>query len=394
MTYLSKELKKYYEKKNNKLLFQNKMSLNNLALEMWEKANYAGIDQSSLSRIVSGKRLFTINQMKDFCDILKLNKTQEGDLYLALQEDYLKRYNLNFNYSSNNPIDIVDILNFNLKQIKIIREHGLLHLADDWIENLLQIASSYFIKEKNRLRKDQLKSILANIYYEKGYISGCVYLPEKNLNIIKPIVFKIENFAKELKSIDLNIKANIVLSFAYYALGKYSKINKFKKFYLKSLSIIKKGIDKSLKYDELNLICWRTVAINSIYLSDQSLFKKSEESIREIIRKNKENPNFSYIIWAFDTIARGQSFFKNKEALDTLYETKEFNRRIKWHDPLREASMLRNEIEIIDNLKPANYSRYIIKKAKRGIIIATNHGFLRYEKLFGHFLTKYSNSIL
>jgi len=296
MTNLAEELKKYYEKRNNKLVFKNRMSLNNLALEMWEKANFTGIDQSSLSRIVSGERLFTIKQMRDFCYILKLNKIQERDLYFALQEDYLKRFNLNFDYLNNSHIDIVNILNLNLKQIKKIRERGLLHLADDWIENLLQIIPVYLIKEKNRFKKNQLKLILANIYYEKGYISGCLYLPEKNINIIRPIVSKIEDFAKDLKLIDLNIKAYIVFSFAYYALGKYSNMKKFKKFYLKSLSIIKKGTDKSLESDELNLICWRTVAINSIYLSDLYLFKKSEEKIREIIKRNRENANFSYII--------------------------------------------------------------------------------------------------
>jgi len=51
--------------------------------------------------------------------------------------------------------------------------------------------------------------------------------------------------------------------------------------------------------------------------------------------------------------------------------------------------MIRNEIEIIGNLKPANYSDHITKKAEKGMIIATNYGFLRYKKLFSRFLTKY-----
>ena len=72
-SHLSKALQKYYLQKGNRIIFQNKMTLNQLAITMWERLGFKEIDASVLSRVINGERLFTIKQLEVFCEIVKIN---------------------------------------------------------------------------------------------------------------------------------------------------------------------------------------------------------------------------------------------------------------------------------------------------------------------------------
>lgn len=58
MSNLAKKLQQYYTKKGNRIIFSNGLTLNQLALEMWERLDYQGIDVSVLSRVIGGRRFF------------------------------------------------------------------------------------------------------------------------------------------------------------------------------------------------------------------------------------------------------------------------------------------------------------------------------------------------
>lgn len=66
MTDSAKLLKNYYKKEGSKIIFRNGMNLNQLAMEMWEKMGYGGVDASVLSRVLKGERLFSSIQMASF----------------------------------------------------------------------------------------------------------------------------------------------------------------------------------------------------------------------------------------------------------------------------------------------------------------------------------------
>lgn len=92
MVYLASELQKFYHKENNKLVFTNGMSLNQLALEMWTKLGYEGMDPSLLSRIIHGERLFTREQLRSFRRVLGLNEIEKYSLENALGKDLLYKH--------------------------------------------------------------------------------------------------------------------------------------------------------------------------------------------------------------------------------------------------------------------------------------------------------------
>ncbi len=74
-TNLARLLQKYYQRQSNRIIFVNKMTLNQLALAMWERLGYQGVDASVLSRVINGERLLTPRQLEVFCEILKLEIT-------------------------------------------------------------------------------------------------------------------------------------------------------------------------------------------------------------------------------------------------------------------------------------------------------------------------------
>lgn len=87
MYLFSSALKKYYRKEGNKILFHGEMTLNTLAMRMWERLDFSNMDASILSKVINGKRLFSNQQFNIFCDILQLPDTERDDLRLHLIYD-------------------------------------------------------------------------------------------------------------------------------------------------------------------------------------------------------------------------------------------------------------------------------------------------------------------
>lgn len=385
MTQLSRELKNYYLTLDNKRVFQEKYTLNNLALEMWQRLGYRGIDASALSRIINGKRLFTVEQLTTFCTVLRLNKDARDNLFLALEEDYLHRYGLKLEPPRGSSSHIIDLFTSQLNRLYYARKHGYLQLVVDWVDELMSQTRLYAKRESNVLYKRKLLALLGDVLFEKGYVAGSMLFPEENMSIIQPLVKELLMLAKGLNSPKLAAKAYIILAFAYYALGRYSRRAQYRKFYEKSLSITKRALGIGLLSDTIALTYWRYVALNGTYLSDISVFQKAEQEIRKIVKSNLHDTHFSYITWALDSIARGQSYFGDPKAVDTVFESKKFGRKLQWRDPLREAATIRNELEVLHNLKTGD-TFYKQKQAQRGLVLATDHGFFRYKKYFTNYL--------
>ncbi len=84
-------LQKYYTRKGGKIVFANGMSLNKLALEMWEGQHFSKIDASVLSKVINGKRIFTKQQLETFCSLLRVPQIEKDFLLFCLQKDYCSR---------------------------------------------------------------------------------------------------------------------------------------------------------------------------------------------------------------------------------------------------------------------------------------------------------------
>lgn len=384
MNFLASKLKKYYKTKGNKRIFLSGLSLNQLSLKIWEKLNYHNMDSSLLSRVINGKRLFTNEQLHAFCDVLQIPLSETEDLIFALQQDQYQRYGFDTYYRYNTS-DIIDLLTLNIKSVDITREHGLLYQVIDTTEDLINKLNNYLGRESNSIYKRKLMSLLGELLYQQTYSYCCILPPDNAINVIRPKIRHQLYISKQIKSQELQSKGYIPLAFTYYALGKYKHNKEFRHYYLNSLSLMKNGINLHVKSDYLNLIFWRTIALNSIYLNDISLFKHARDHIQKIITENSTNYKLTYIVWALNTIARGQSYFGDSKALDTLHKSEEFNMNINWHDSLREISTIRNQLEVFVNLKTHNNSD-VRNIAYKGLDKAKKYKVIKYIIFFEKYL--------
>jgi hypothetical protein len=81
----------YYQRTRGKIDFCNGMSLNTLALAMWEESGFCSMDGSVLSKVLSGKRLFTPQQLNSFCNVLNITGSDREYLFYCLHRDYCRR---------------------------------------------------------------------------------------------------------------------------------------------------------------------------------------------------------------------------------------------------------------------------------------------------------------
>lgn len=377
-------LSKYFYKKGNRYIFINGLTLNSLSSEMW----MVGIDSSVLSRVLNGERIFNSTQLKKFCEILHLDDRQKDELSNALQVDYLARRGFLAVKESFSSIDIIDLIALDVKCIHDAREHGLTNYVMKTSNALILKIESIIGKVNKVIYKNELYKLLGMLYSEKIYASGCSLTPEENMEVIFPLVEKQIELARLSNVKNLLIEAKIHLAFAFYAQGNYEKDKKTTYFYATSLYFIQEAIDLKPTTTHLKLLCWRLVALNSTYLKKQELFYLAQKNIDSIITNNEDDSGFSFIPWALDSISRGQSYFGDGKAMKTLERSKEFSKKMKWSDPLRETAMIRNEIEVLQNFKIIE-TDYILNQAKRGFELSNNFGFSRYYTYFEKFLKRH-----
>lgn len=375
------ELAKHYKKKGNKFLFGNVFTLNSLSIEMWKE----GVDAPALSRILKGEKLFNYSQLKSFCALLKLPTEATELLFEALQKDYLDRKGFQLVTSPYSSLDIIDLISTEVDSIHNARERGLTSFVMDRTNIVIKSIEHIIAKETKEIYKKELYNLLGEIYSEKSYASGCTLNPEENMEMIFPLVEKQIELAKLTNNIDLYIKAKVHLAFAFYAQGNYQFGKKSNYFYSTSLLFIREAIAMQPKSTILKLLCWRLVALNSIYLKKKELFLSAKLNINTAIDNVMDISGFSFIPWALDSISRGQSYFGDADALKTIERSREYSKKISWNDPLRETAIIRNELEVLQNLN-ANKDNYIHNQAERGLALSSSFGFSRYTTYFNDFL--------
>lgn len=124
---LSTEIRQYFTRRGNSYRFHNGMSLNQLAIAM-------EIEPSSLSRVISGERLFTADQARAFCDLLHLDDRACWKLRDVLATDLCERAGLEKRLSLDPRI--IDMLVIDAARVEEAAESGALLLALTLLQDL------------------------------------------------------------------------------------------------------------------------------------------------------------------------------------------------------------------------------------------------------------------
>lgn len=381
MSLLSQSINRYIQTLHNRVIFCGKFSLNQLAFEMYERLGFKDIDASTLSRVINGKRLFTKRQLECFCDVLQLKQSDREELFVALQKDLLLKKGVEPITDGFNVYDIHDLLTTQVQQLEVARERGHLEYVLSCSNDLLVRVPKYLDRAHSTESKHAIIDLLSKIYYEKSYVTGCLFRPEDILTHTLPLIQKQKDFAQITGNINIRVNAEILHSFGLYASTSYLKTSRSKTLFEKSLALAIKSLQLGSPNHTAQLILWRLVAVNSSYLNLKEKFYDAEKHILQIIEEIDTPQTVSYIVWSLDALARGKSIFKDESAFNDTENARKYNELIQWKDPLRDASRMRNEVEVLINLSSKN-DIHVKSLARKGLELSTSNNFATYEMFF------------
>ncbi len=377
MTYLVEVLKKYYRKDGNKLIFKNGLTLNRLALEMWEKMGYQGIDSSSLSRILAGERLFTAPQLEAFCESLGLAQQDIYDLREGLYYSRLHKFgHLLENFRpSYDALDFIDSL---IKIAHIFLKKGKYHEANDIVVPLENYLGDKISAMYSPVLQTKALEQLSTIVYIKGKGEIATSSSSIVLKRISLIVRKLRGILLATKNSLHEIRINNLLTHGYYIAGGYINSSEKDGLYKKAVSAGYKAF-KELPYSDIDkLLTMRVIAVSTIYLRDRQNFSKIKEEMSRVMNRFPAESYF-YGTYLYNAIVRGMLIFKFPESLKIEGLAKKHFHKSIVGSHLNELSDIRHELETYLAIKMENKYNIAIK-IDRGLQIAGEENYPRHQK--------------
>lgn len=385
-TFLSRELKQLFEKKSNKLIFGNKFTLNQLALEIYSELGFHGFDSSLLSKAIHGKRLLNVNQIKALAKVQKLSKNKERQLINAYLKDLLRKTglkNVDENFFLNTDEFTQLILKNNLLHIKELRNKGLLLESIDFSSDLIQVFKK-IIKSSYSLPLSFI-NLYCNILYEKAYSIGCIASPEKIFLKNSHLINTLEKYGQIYGNINFRLKSAILRSFNQYSLSFFSNNKRYyadkgiKEIYpiLRIVLNEEKNLKITLNIDILTAL--RCLLLNSIYSKREFLITFAIKKIWEILSNHELAKCDDFILWCISAIARGKALLR-KDFEKELELINKLNKKIT-PSLLRDVSLIRNEFEILEIVETKNKD-YKIKLLKKGLFLSNKIKSTRYRIFF------------
>ena len=367
---LSRGLQKYYLRKGNRIFFTNKMTLNQLSWEMWDRLGYKGIDPSVLSRVLKGERLFTPNQLKVFCKVLKLSKTDRQELEEALFIELNRKFGLDKFFFEQKNKYFLDLVEDNLKKIKETRVKGLPIVSAEWADNLYErIHGELRLNHDIKKRKLVLKS-LARLIIEQTEHLVEIKLPSKIYTSMLKLTGELKEIGKEIRNNDLIGIVHFHLGDSLYVGGKYRTALKHFRLGTKS------GASRNR--------CLREAALCHAYLGNQNEF----ETIRPRLFQETSSLTHDNKFIIFERLSRIEANLGHPQAAYRALVFAEKASRKNNIDQVRKVQLTCAKIEIALLSKSSAEKIYLRKIGKEAIISAKEHGYIRHEQKMKNLLCR------
>lgn len=379
MTNLAKALQKYYKREGSRVIFNNGQSLNQLALNMWELLDYQQIDASVISRVLKGERLFTSPQLKTFCKILDLSKTEEDYLFSCLTIDVTAKKNiLSDTFLVNSSIGYEVIKHLLDSSFKMLYEGNTKELEKK--SNLTATFIDTLQNSDKKSGKQELDELIALNLYLKGRVIDWLGLPQRVIKEVPVISNKLLQIAALHKNKAIYGYAHVLLANAYYLAAGYSySKNKFT-FYLNAIKHGRIAIENLPDDDNEKLIALRTIAVSAIHLKDQEtlmyVFKKAKEILYLQPHQNRLN---ALLLCA--TLGKGLALFHISDPFSLKESAILYFKNDLTNAGVYEASDIKEDIDALIFLETQDKA-HILGKIQKGIAIADKHNFVRHKQFF------------
>ena len=202
------------------------MTLNRVALEMWERLGFSDMDVSTLSRVLKGERIFTIDQLEVFCELIKIRERKKEMLAGALGFDVHKRYGFKIDLIDKARGEMIDFIDDSLRHFSIVKRTAPFDTLKLWLDQLNFWTERRIALEKG-LRKKKLYNLRAEILMHYVWFFACITDDwDKSRLKVKILNKKIIETAEILKRTDLLEKSNVILHQYKYFKGDFSGVLK------------------------------------------------------------------------------------------------------------------------------------------------------------------------
>ena len=368
---LTAELQKYYTRKGNRLLFSNGMTLNQLALEMWERLGCREIDASVVSRVIKGDRLITRNQLDVLAEILKLSSTETLRLREALIKDYSARIGFDENLiADENNADFDDIYE-TFSRLREIKYRDIV-FTDSWLSELTDRIEAMLLSTFNSRLRKKLLELEAEILVEKILCFSIMQTKKISSSGLITLAAKLRAIGVELKNKDF-------LGMSYYEEGNNNYV---RGKYQRALKILRKGLLTDFdSLDSGKTAALRSSLLTEAYLKDDGNFK----AVKELLLKRIPilHPDLQCAV--FEAIARGEALLNHpSEAGKFLSEAKE---KLEFAETskservnIRKVQIFLTEMESAKWIKGMFRREYLEKIGEEVVDISREHGFKRLEE--------------
>lgn len=376
-SYLAKGLRKYYSRDGNRLVFSNGMSLNQLALEMWERLGYRGADSSTISRVIGGDRLFTKTQLYCFCSVLNIRSLQKAKLEDLLIESLVKRMGLNPNMGKLElQSDFVKILKSSLLEIRKYKDTGQVLLAEDWIDSTSGVLEERIRDTFNIELRSRLQEIYAQFLLEANEVALLSRPVETCFQYVVNNSKRIVKVANELRRPEYLCMARMNIADSYYINHAYegAVIN-----FRKSLTLLDQFSKSSCLVSEWNPL--RQFAISLAYLGKGTEYLRIKKLLfRKIDHKDHKNTFTTY-----EGLIRAEAALGNSKKVKTFIVKSatalgEIKKSSEQAGEIFEIFLIRSELEAGKLLKVKS-PNYFDKVGKKAIKQAEKYSYLRHKKV-------------
>lgn len=354
-TFLSEALQDFYERKGGRIFFQNGMSLNQLALEMWERLEYQGVDPSVISRVLKGERLFTPRQLKVFISVLKIPYPQKKSLSELLLKDVASRFGFAIDASEinsqNSSRRLIRFISDSVNPIEKIRVTGLPEVVQNLTDTMLE-----FSEEAGNLgnlsdaEKYQLSKTQAMLLYEKIYSIIDTCFASELIEKTSPLLKKLNFIVCQLREDDLKSRLCLLRTHAYAVLGRYRSDPSHRIFHFLGKIASENGL-KMAKDPEVEFKLTGRLIESGGYLQDKNFLKKEGRGkvLSLLEAKGSQYPAQACLL--LNNIAVANSFIKEKDVFSFIEKGWEIYRKNVGFQPRLEARLIRSTLQTMVNFQ-------------------------------------------
>lgn len=378
MSALSQALQKHYAREGNRLVFKNKMSLNQLALVMWEQLGFRQIDASVLSRVLKGDRSFTSEQLKVFCSVLDLSTDEEAYLTACLHQDRSTRLGAygGAQLSPTLAAEVMEVLTNNAFEMFYTCDYDAIDRQYELVSQLAEVNAGDHSSRVNEL-------VGLNMYL-KGRVIANGELPSRVVSRVTPIVNQLLSMSRINESARLYGYAHVLLSTAYYSAGGYSNQSSKHKFYKASMEAARRAVSSLPDDDHEALFALRSFAASASYIHDQSAVRFALHRAKEILPKQPRR-NYINALHLSITLTKSVAASNISDPFSIReYAANHFQKDLT-DTGVYEISAIKEEIDTLRILKTQD-TGYIQQKLKEGLTLAVEYNFLRQKKYFDKLL--------